>query len=200
MVAYPGMMTDAFNPYAPPQARPAPLPGSFGVPQGWRLDADRLVARKGAVLPAICIWTGLPTEGMRVRRKLAWAPPWIAIFALSPIIYLIVYFIVRKTGDLDYTLGEAARKRRRAAVVVALGGLAAAIALVVAGIGLEMQMLVVVAIVAFVVAAVTAAVLGRTMQLVKIDKEFIYLKLPPAAAEAFARASAIPPAGAYAAT
>src|SRR5258708_23351271 len=113
----------AFNPYAPPQALPSGFQGGFtSQPQGWQLDGDRLVVQKGAVLPPLCVWTGAPTAGMRIQRKLVWMPPWTAIFAISPIIYLALYFILRKTRPPDIALSHAARKRRPHPIFLRLGG------------------------------------------------------------------------------
>jgi uncharacterized membrane protein len=124
---------------------------------------------------------------MRTRRTLSWVPSWLAILALSPIVYLIVYLFVRKTGELDYALGERARKRQRAAVFVGVGGAVAAVALLVLGASFDLPLLIVVATVVFLATVIVAAVFGRMVRTVKIDKEFIYLKLRPPVAEAFAR-------------
>ncbi len=190
-------MTDPINPYAPPRAIAPFAAGDLSalsageLAHGWRLEADRLIARKGTVLPPICIWSGAPTSGMRVRRTLSWAPTWIAILALSPIVYLVVYLLVRKTGELDYALGEAARKRQRAAAIIGGGGAIVAGALGFAGAEFDLPLLIVMATGLFLVAFVAALVLARAIRPVKIDKEFIYLKLPPRVAEAFARTSAV---------
>src|ERR1700733_3753407 len=184
-------MPEAFNPYAPPGSVVPRWPGASGGTPGWRLEADRLIARKGAVLPPICLWTGVPTTGLRVRRTLAWAPTWLAILALSPIVYLIAYLMVRKTGELDYALGEVARKRQRAAVVIGTGGAAGAAALLFAGARFDLPGLFVASTLVFLVAVIAAAVLGRTVRPVKIDKEFIHLKRRRPVAEAFAHYSGV---------
>ncbi len=178
-------MSDAFNPYAPPQADAlSPRDAFAGAGQDWRLDGDRLIVRKGATLPAVCIWTGEPAEGPRKLKTLTWTPGWVRFLVVSPLILLIAYLIVKKSGTLGYALSQAAQKRQRNATIFLLGGIAGAVLLIIASAAFDTPVLMVLALLFF-VAAVVAAARGRTMRLLRIDKEFIYLRLPPPALEAF---------------
>src|SRR5262245_60689364 len=108
------------NPFEPPADD---APAFARRTNDFSLNGQTLIAQKGAVLPDICIYSGEPSRD-RVERKLVWASPGLAaLVVISPLIYLIVYFIVRKTGTLSYSLGEAARQRRTSGIVIALGSI-----------------------------------------------------------------------------
>lgn len=154
------------------------------------IHGDTLVAPKGAVLPDVCIYSGEPSRD-RVQRKLVWVPPALAaLVVISPLIYLIVYFIVRKTGTLDYSLGEAARKRRQSGIAIAIGSIGVFVALLFIGLNTDAGSFIPLALLLFIVGLVVGTLRARVVQLVKIDKTHIHLKLPPAAAQAFASAQA----------
>jgi hypothetical protein len=175
---------DEPNPYAPP--RSDSYGGSRrGNDSGYQLMGDVLIAEKGVELPDLCIFSGEATEGARVRRKLQWAPPWLAILvAISPLIYVIVYYIVRETGELGYALSPAARARRTSGIAMAIGGS-------VGGFGAffwaatEGEIgIMVIGLVVFFVGLIAGALRASLFRIVKIDKTHIHLKLRPAAVRA----------------
>src|SRR6187399_2457959 len=102
------------NPFAPPADDALGVAPSLARrAQDYMIHGDTLVVPKGGVLPDFCIYSGEPSRE-RIQRKLVWVPPaLVALVVISPVIYLIVYFIVRKTGTLGYSLGEAGRNRRK---------------------------------------------------------------------------------------
>jgi predicted RNA-binding Zn-ribbon protein involved in translation (DUF1610 family) len=78
----------------------------------WR-DGKRLVMRKTAELPNVCVKTNLPADGW-LRRKMYWHQPAIYVLILiSPVIYAIVALIVRQKADIRVGLCAERIKRRR---------------------------------------------------------------------------------------
>jgi hypothetical protein len=114
----------------------------------WR-DGELLVARKGAVLPDRCLKCNAPAEGYQFHRKLYWHsvrmrtscapsgregcqfhrkldwhnPFWILVFLISPVLFVIVYFIVRWQGSI--TVGLCPRHRSTRARVIGISWLIA---------------------------------------------------------------------------
>jgi hypothetical protein len=179
-------VSDPVNPFAPPEADD---PRAFTVGGGrFRVQGNTLIVERDGTLPALCIFSGEPTLGQRERRRLAWAPPWTAVFVISPLLYLVVYLIVRKRAWLDYALSERARARRRSGLYTLFGGIAAAVALGFIGGFADMPLLIVFAPLVFLVVLVFGMIKGRVLQVIRIDQTHVHLKLRPEAAQAFARA------------
>ncbi|HYP87547.1 MAG TPA: hypothetical protein VEQ59_05330 [Polyangiaceae bacterium] len=175
------------NPYAPPQH------DEFGgvSPQGSRggvaLSADVLFCDKGASLPPLCLFSGEPAS-TRVRRKLSWAPQWcLVLAAMSPLIGGIVYLLVRKTGDLEFSMSEAAQKRKTSGLLIAIGGGVGGFALGIGLLAADQGAVGAIVLVAALIAIVVGAVRAQLLRVVKIDKQQIQLKLRPEAAQSFAR-------------
>lgn len=81
-------------------------------------------------LPRVCVTTGQPGAVTFQKVQFQFIPKWIAIFAIAPLIYLIFYFILRKTASGTLPFSEegwarvkAARRNVAISVVVLLGGL-----------------------------------------------------------------------------
>ncbi|HYQ18319.1 MAG TPA: hypothetical protein VEQ58_21235 [Polyangiaceae bacterium] len=175
------------NPYAPPKHDELgdALPRGNGV--GFALSGDVLICDLGASLPRLCVFSGEPTEG-RISRKLSWAPQWsLTLAAVSPLIGFVVYMFVRKTGQLEYGLSEAAKKRKTSGLLIAIGGGVGGVVLASAGAGADLPALALVGGVLALVAVIVGAVRAQLLRIVKIDKQHIQLKLRPAAAQSFAR-------------
>ena len=133
--------------------------------------------------------SGEHPAGVHVQKRLYWAPTWTVIFVLSPILYLLVYFIARKKGDLIYCLGPSARKRRRQALQFGGGG--ALLSLVTVFVAIDRWPGVsLIAMMVFLLLLIFALVRGRVVNVMRITKDTIHLKLRPEAAAAFARAQA----------
>jgi hypothetical protein len=178
-------MMDSTNPFAPPLADLA-VPTS-GEAAAFSLNQQVLRVRKGAALPNVCLWSGEPEGAQRVRKVLHWAPPWTAILALWPLIYLVVYFIVRKSGSIDYSLGPGARARKQQALVYGGGGMLLSFAALALGIARDAPLSALLGVLGFLAALIFTLIRARVVQVVRIDKEHVHLKLRPAAAQAFAR-------------
>lgn len=174
------------NPYAPPQQDDfSGLP--LGTGGGMRLHGDTLICDKGLALPRLCLFNGEPSAE-RVSRTLSWAPQWfLAVAVISPLIGAIIYFIVRKTGQLEYSLSATARKRARGALWLAVGGIVGGVLLAIVAGANDLPILALVAIVAALVAIVVGSARSRLFTVAQIDKQQIHLKLRPDAARAFER-------------
>lgn len=175
---------EPFNPYAPPVASAAVT----GVGAGsWRLDGDTLVVDKGATLPNLCLFDGRPVEGAPLQKTLTWVPPWVTILVLlSPLIYLIAFFIVRKTGSLGYWLGEEAKRRRNGGIVLLVLSVVSLFLFFFAAGLLEEPLLILVGFVAFFALLITGALRIRLFTVKRIDEHCLWVQLRPEAARAFA--------------
>jgi hypothetical protein len=108
---------DLFNPYAAPKAEVRVGPHAGDDDGVWRHGAV-LVMTKNARLPDRCLKCNGPADGWALKRSLSWHPQVIYILLLSPIIYIIVALIVRKTAKVYFPLCERHRRRRRRAIAV----------------------------------------------------------------------------------
>jgi len=175
------------NPYAPPGTDEGHLGALAAAGGSYTLSGTTLVAAKGTALPSLCVWSGEPPEGPRIQARLYWAPLWTVIFVFSPLLYLIVYFLARKKGDLSYCLGATARRRRKQALLLGGGGMVASLVLMVVGGSMNEPLLLLGAVVTFLFWMFFAILRGRVVHVTRIDADSIHLKLTPSATEAFAR-------------
>jgi len=108
-------MPDSFNPYAAPRTRDATNPDAWGHPNSYYIDGKNLFVRDGAELPNLCIKTGEPiNSGKRRKKKLYWSSPWlILLLLLSPLVYIIVYYCVRKGFSFQYSISLTSSKALR---------------------------------------------------------------------------------------
>ena len=107
-----------FNPYAAPvtDLSTPRAPDETGV---WR-DGVLLVMSKGAELPDRCLKCNEPANGWSLKRNLSWHPQWYyLLFLISPILYIIVALIVRKTAKTRIPLCPRHRGRRRRIIALA---------------------------------------------------------------------------------
>jgi hypothetical protein len=169
------MPGEAINPYAPPKSDwvHAPNPASLG-PRQWWLEGDRLVVLRGGSLPAdLCVKTGQPTQLPPKEQTLQWIHPAFAIAIISPIIFLILYLIFRKTAKMTYAVSPEFVKNRRLAGAIILG----TVGLFVLGVVIDSAVVLVVSLLAFLVGLIVALRMMTPFQIRKIDKERIYLKI-----------------------
>jgi len=107
---------EEINPYAAPREVGYYSQLAIGQPLAglWR-QGDMLVMHKWAPLPDICLKSNEPAT-RRLKRSLSWHHPAIFLLLLiSPLIYIIVALILRKSATLYIPLTEEwyARRRRR---------------------------------------------------------------------------------------
>ena len=176
------------NPYAAPRAS-LDTPDREAVPEPatWRLEGDRLIARKGVVLPPICLYSGETVQGQRRRAELSWTPAWFKVFAVvAPRLAVFTFSYVRRGGSIDHALSAAGRRRRRNGLLI---GLAVMVGLTVAmglAIGDVASGLVAIPLFIFPVALVVGSV-SRSFKVLHIDRYHIHLGLRNDVAAAFAR-------------
>lgn len=177
---------EPFNPYAPPVAAGSGV--AVGAPGGFRLEGETLIVDKGATLPNLCLYDGSAVRGAPTQKTLTWVPPWVTLLVvLSPLIYIIVYLVVKKTGAVGYYLGEEARRRRTSGVVLLVASFFALFAFIV-GAGLaDAPVLILLGFVAFLTLLIAGALRMKVFVLTRIDEHSLHFKLRPAAADAFAR-------------
>lgn len=174
------------NPYAPPTAEGQPWSSAT---QDFYREGNDLVVRKESSLPDLCLRTGQPTGGRFRTKKLSWIPPWtIVVFIVIRLIGLICMLVARKTAHLTFALSEEAEAKRKQAVMIGLGVMGVGIVLVAGGVAMESDAGVGAGLlggVAMFVGIILAAVLNRPYQLRKMAGDYMYLRLKPAALEAF---------------
>jgi uncharacterized membrane protein YhaH (DUF805 family) len=175
MVNHARMSGEPLNPYAPPKSDWVQAPSLTALsPQQWWLEGDTLVVLRFGTLPTdLCIKTGQPTEQPPVKRKVQWIHPAFAIAVLSPIIFLILFLIFRKTGELTYGVSPEFLQRKK----IGLGLILGPIALIVLSAVTQSPIAIVAAMLIFVVCLIVGIVLMTPFQVRKIDKERIYLKV-----------------------
>jgi hypothetical protein len=182
------------NPYEPPDesgaTEPAVVRGHVAGGALHLVNGNTLVAEKGSHLPPICLWNGEPCSAGRRTTTFSWAPGWVWIFAVSPLLLLVVYLLARKRGDLSYCLGTTAQGRQRQARW--LLGIAALLGLPLIAIGLSQRLFLLVALASLVifVSLVAAVVQAPTLGVARIDERNVHIKLGTDAAAAFSRAMA----------
>ncbi len=147
-------------------------------------------------LPRVCVATGQPGAVTFQKVEFQYVPKWIAVFAMAPLLYLIFYFMLRKTasGTLpfsDETWSNLKTARRN--VLLAVAGLVGAVFLGVALMaafddvgGLLFFVLIIASIIAIGVATRKVRKLYPTVT--RIDERDVHLKFPSTQAEDLVRA------------
>lgn len=185
----------ASPPPGTPYVQPAPIvpppppvypgygqPSSVGARVGeLSLEAgNTLIVPDGFVFPPLCLATGRSDDLVQRRRPESWAPTWVWITILAGLLVaLIVYYCVRKTGNITISLTRDYLARKTAVLLANWG------AFVVlffgaffffndsdtAGIGAIMI------IASFIVPLVIAAIfLQNPYTVTKIDQGYLWLK------------------------
>src|SRR5262245_37318700 len=106
-----------FDPYAPPRPMDWHRPPA---PFAAYVVGEDLVVSKEAVLPNVCVKCGSADIHVRKMQSFAYVPPWIFFAACAPVLYLILYFMLNKTGRLELPFCRACDARLRQARLVAL--------------------------------------------------------------------------------
>ena len=119
----------ADNPFAPPTS------ASLGATDDAWAEGDELVTLPEATLPLICAKCGHTEDVQHVPLKVQWTPFWARLtILLSPIVFLIVYFIVRKKAHVQVGLCPSHRSQRMMGMVGGYGALGVGILALLGGV------------------------------------------------------------------
>jgi hypothetical protein len=112
------------NPYAPPKSDMLGLERHLEQSDVAWCDKSKLVVRKGADLSDRCLKCNEPADGRNFTRTLSWLPSiWIVAFLISPLLYVLIYLLLRSKGKV--TVGLCPLHRGKRARAIALGWLTA---------------------------------------------------------------------------
>ena len=174
------------NPYAPPEHDPLGAPVASGSAEGVYREGDVLVVPSGATLPARCVQCNTPVEDHQEHRKLWWAPPWIfALVLISWLIMLIVYFVVRKGGDVTYSLCPEHLQKRTQGRYIVLGSVGAMILFLVAGVAADSPLAAIFGFLLGIIGLIVGVVRSQVLKPMKIDKTHLRLKVGDAFLQSF---------------
>jgi len=175
------MTTD--NPFASPSAQPG-APALAGDPtldgEAWS-EGETLFTSPEATLPLVCAKCGTREDVEHVALKAQWTPMWARLtIILSPLVYLIVFFIVRKRCKVQVGLCGTHRTQRLIGLVGGIGLILAGLAGMFLGVFLDMHELVPIGmvggLVVMIVGLVLAVVLAMPLKIVRVTKEYAEFK------------------------
>lgn len=108
-------MSSPVNPYTPPKVTSTVNTALQNDLPSYYVEGDFLVVKDGVDLPSRCILTNdNVTEGKRRQVKIYWSSPaLLLLLVVSPVIYLIVYYCVRKGCTLQYSISAPQLRRKR---------------------------------------------------------------------------------------
>ncbi len=129
---------DEMNPNAIPRTQPelkldmtGGMPTTIGI---WR-EGKILAMHKMAVLPDVCIKSNEPTNGYRLKRKLSYHHPAIAIAILvNVLLYIILAAILSNRATVMIGLSDRWRRIRRRRIMIGWGGFLLGCAMFIGGI------------------------------------------------------------------
>jgi hypothetical protein len=188
---------DAGNPYA---ATNAPLADGVSAAEreareadtlpAWRLEGRTLIARNGATLPDICLFTGeTTTPAQRVSLPLGWTPLWFRIsLVFATMLAAFAYGYFRRSSTLVVGLTQAGRTRRRVMALLALAAAACGVCFLLALADRDGEVFPPpwLFLIPF-VALIPIMLLARIFRVTLIDRKFTHIQLRPRVAAAFAR-------------
>lgn len=169
-----------FNPFAPPKSEV-----SGKIPEGvnptsslyfWR-EKNQLVVRKGAIPPRRCIKCNEEPAEPPYHKKVSWHRPfWFILVVLSLWLYILVYFFVRYKGEIEVSLCEKHKSKRRFWMAFSwILGIASLVS-VIGGFSQNLPVLGLVGLVGILVAIVTAIVQTRLLIPTKMDESTMWFK------------------------
>lgn len=183
---------------APENERPVPPPSdpsvpAYGLPRTsrgpagygaslaqnagvWR-DGNTLVMDKRATLPDYCVKCGIPANGSRLRKRLSWHHPALALLILvGVLIYVIVALIVRKSAVVEISLCEDHLRRHRTAAIVTWLVFLVGMGFIVLAIAKESGGSALFGIFLVFVSAILAMTWAKVVNVKKIDDYYVWLR------------------------
>ena len=139
-------------------------------------SGDAVVTLNGGTLPLRCVKCNGAVTGKHIPRTLYWHSEWVYILLLSPLIYLIVSLLVRKSARLSVPICDQHRKQRQIAIGVSWLLVVVAMACAFFAIFIEAGALGTLAAVIFGAAIVVGVWKGTLVNAKKIDAEYIWVR------------------------
>ncbi len=176
------MADQPFNPYQAPVHDEPFNPALSADAANYSRQGDVLVVVKGASLPPeVCLATGERAEGKPVRKNLAWAHPALAIaIFFNLLIYLILYLILRKRGELSYGLSAEFKRRRMIGVLLAIFGPVLSVFVIAWGAGArDGEWALGLGALMMLATLIAGVIMAQPFRIQKIDATHIYLKVKP---------------------
>ena len=166
------------NPYAPSKASLGAGAGNTTVssePTAWR-DGRVLVTLQDSSLPPRCVRCNAPADLPTRMRTLYWVNPFLHLLLLiSPLILVIVYYVVRKKAEVDPGLCELHKKRRTQGIIAAWVACLGGFGLVFAGVSADVPAFAVMGLLLLIAAIVIGIFAGRLVFAKKITPDEVRL-------------------------
>jgi hypothetical protein len=172
MLEFPDMPGE-FNPYAAPEV----ITGRHVERSGYWRDRDALIMTKDAILPGRCLKCDV-TTARRLKRTLSWHPTaYYVLLLLSPILYVIVALIVRKTATVSLPFCDDHVRQRRWAIAVGWLTVLSSIPVIILGtmLGLPSTLVVGIGLALILAGAFYGVIRSLVAETKKIDKQFVWL-------------------------
>lgn len=170
------------NPFQSPQimdrAVKAEVVATSDMPAAiWR-DGRFLVMRKHVTLPDICVKSNQASQGPRLKRVMYWHHPAVFVTVLAGLlVYVILALVLRKSATVWVPLTEAWWARRRRAIAIACGLVAAGLLSLFLGIGLNFTNdLAGLGILFGIALLIAGAIAPRMIAPHKINDDFVWIK------------------------
>lgn len=144
------------------------------VRQGAKLIFTVPALNQAVDLPPICVRCGAPSNGKPVKKTFFWHNPALYILLVSPIIYIIVAAIVRKTMRINIPLCAQHAQRRTTAIIFAwlIPVIGVADIFVLARLGVDPVVIVLIFIASLLAGLVVWAVAGNPIRPRSIDNYY----------------------------
>jgi drug/metabolite transporter (DMT)-like permease len=132
---------------------------------------------KRATLPDYCVKCGIPANGSRLRKRLSWHHPALALLILvGVLIYVIVALIVRKSAVVEISLCEDHLRRHRTAAIVTWLVFLVGMGFIVLAIAKESGGSALFGIFLVFVSAILAMTWAKVVNVKKIDDYYVWLR------------------------
>lgn len=139
-------------------------------------SGKQLITQSNADLPACCVKCG-EASTRTLKRKLYWHHQAIYLLVLvSPIIYIIVAMIVRKSGQLLVPLCDRHLASRKQGILIAWFMVLLSFGCLVAGISYEEPAFFIAFALLLIIGLITGIARSRTVVPTKIDDQYMHLK------------------------